>query len=191
VTRLHSRERQGWTYLVTSLSYVASGDWKSAEHEFKEGMALGESIGEQRLTHLLKGNLAILLADLGRFDEAFKTARENYQGAETLGRLYSRTDSRRCLAHVHFKHGDLEETLRLCDEILEMLGEERSRISRLWLGPLHVEALFQSGRIEEASRRLAAYETLVSACQTPRCEREIVRLKKLLGEAGNQRTPGQ
>ena len=184
VTRLHSRERQGWTYLVTSLSYVASGDWKSAEHEFREGMALGESIGEQRLTHLLKGNLAILLADLGRFDEAFKTARENYQGAETLGLLYSRTEGRRCLAHVHFKHGELEETLRLCDEILEMLGEERSRISRLWLGPLHIEALFQAGRTEEASRRLAAYETLVSACQTPRCEREIVRLKKLLGSTG-------
>ncbi len=72
----------------------------------------------------------------------------------------------------------------MCDEILEMLGEERSRISRLWLGPLHIEALFQSGRIEEASRRLAAYETLVSACQTPRCEREIVRLKKLLESSG-------
>jgi len=181
VTRLHSRERQAWTYLVTSLSYLASGDLKSAETEMREGMALAESIGEQRLTHLLKGNLAILLADLGRFDEAFKTARENYEGAETLGLLYSRTEGRRCLAHVHFRHGELDETLRLCDEIFEMLGEEKSRISRLWLGPLQIEALFQSGRREDASRRLAAYETLVSACQTPRCEREIVRLKKLLG----------
>lgn len=182
VTRLHSRERQGWTYLVTSLSYMAAGDLKSAEHEFREGMALAESIGEQRLTHLLKGNLAILLADQGRFDEAFKTARENYQGAEKLGLLYSRTEGRRCLAHVHFKHGELDETLRLCDEIFEMLGEEKSRISRLWLGPLHIEALFQSGQREEAVRRLAAYETLVSECQTPRCEREIVRLKKMISD---------
>jgi hypothetical protein len=65
-----------------------------------------------------------------------------------------------------------------------MLGEEKSRISRLWLGPLHIEALFQSGRREDASARLAAYETLVSACQTPRFEREIVRLKKLLESSG-------
>jgi tetratricopeptide (TPR) repeat protein len=182
VARLHSRERQGWTYLVTSLSYVASGDLESAEREFREGMAQAESIGEQRLALLLKGNLAIVLADLGRFDEAFQTAQENYQSAEVLGLLYSRTEGRRCLAHVHFRHGELDETLRLCDEILEFLGEGKSRISRLWLGPLHIEALFLAGRRKEAVRRLAEYEALVSDCQTQRCEREVMRLKKLLDE---------
>ena len=145
-------------------------------------MAQAESIGEQRLALLLKGNLAIVLADLGRFDEAFQTARENYQSAEVLGLLFSRTEGRRCLAHVHFKHGELDETLRLCDEILEFLGEGKSRISRLWLGPLHIEALFLAGRREEAGRRLAEYEALVSDCQSPRCELEVVRLKKLLDE---------
>jgi tetratricopeptide (TPR) repeat protein len=178
--RLHSRERQAWTYMVTSVSYMTSGNPEPAERELREGMTLAESIGEQRLALLLKGNLAILLADLGRFDEAFQTARENYQSAETLGLLYSRTEGRRCLAHVFFKHGELDETLRLCDEILEFLGEGRSRISRLWLGPLHIEALFLAGRREEASHQLAEYEALVSDCQTPRCEREVVRLKKLL-----------
>ena len=178
--RLHSRERQAWTYLVTSLSYLASGDLKLTEREMREGMALAESIGEQRLTLLLKGNLAILLADLGRFDEALKTAEETYRSAETLGLLYSRTEGRRCLAHVRFKRGDLEETLRLCDEILGFLGEGKSRISHLWLGPLHIEALFLSGRREEATQRLADYEALVSECQSPRCDREVVRLKKLL-----------
>ena len=127
-------------------------------------MALAESIGEQRLTLLLKGNLAILLADLGRFDEALKTARENYDRAEALGLLYSRTEGRRCLAHVYFKHGELDETLRLCDEILEFLSEGKSRISHLWLGPLHIEALFHIrasrrsestvGRIRSARERL-------------------------------------
>jgi tetratricopeptide (TPR) repeat protein len=180
--RLHSRERQAWTYIVTSISYMISGDLVSAEREMREGMALAESIGEQRLALLLKGNLAIVLADLGRFDEAFQTARENYQSAETLGLLYSRAEGRRCLAHVHFKHGELDETLRLCNEILEMLGEGKSRISRLWLGPLHIEALLMSGRREEAVQRLAEYEALVSDCQTRRCEREVVRLKKLLND---------
>lgn len=179
VARLHSRERQGWTYLVTSLSYMASGDLKAAEHEMREGIALAQVIGEQRLFGLLTGNLAILLADTNRIDEAFKTARENYQNGEALGLLYSRTEGRRCLAHVHFRNGDLEEALSLCEEILGMLGT-KSRISRLWLGPLHIEALIQSGRRAEASERLAEYEALVSECQAPRCEREIVRLKKLI-----------
>jgi len=180
--RLHSRERQAWTYMVTSISYMISGDLVSAERELREGMALAESIGEQRLALLLKGNLAIALADLGRFDEAFQTARENYQSAEAFGLLYSRTEGRRCLAHVHFKYGDLDEALRLCDEILGFLDEGKSRISRLWLGPLHIEALFISGRREEAGQRLAEYEALVSNSQSSRCEREIVRLKKLLND---------
>jgi len=181
VSRLHSRERQAWTYLVTSLSYVASGDLQSAEQEQREGMALAEAIGEYRLRQLLQGNLAIVLADLKRFDEAFAVARKNYQEGEALGLLYSRTEGRRCLAHVHFRKGELSEALRLCEEILEMLGPEKSRISRLWLGPLHIEVLLQSGQGEEASRRLVEYEALVSECQTPRCEREIERLKKLPG----------
>ena len=120
-----------WTYLVTSLSYIAAGDPQTAEREFRDGMALAESIGEQRLALLLKGNLAILLADLGRIEEAFQLARENFQSAEALGLLYSRTEGRRCLAHVHFRHGELDEALRYCDEILGMLGEGKSRISRL------------------------------------------------------------
>jgi tetratricopeptide (TPR) repeat protein len=178
--RLHSRERQSWTYLVTSLSYMTSNNLASAEPELRGGLALAESIGEQRLRALLKGNLAIVLADLGRFDEAFQTARENYQSGEALGLLYSRTEVRRVLAHVHFRNGDLDESLRLCDEILKLLDEGKSRISRLWLGPLHIEALFAAGRREEASQRLAEYEAMVNDCQSARCEREVVRLKKLL-----------
>ena len=53
--RLHSRERQAWTYIVTSISHMISGDLESAERELREGMALAESIGEQRLALLLKG----------------------------------------------------------------------------------------------------------------------------------------
>jgi ATP/maltotriose-dependent transcriptional regulator MalT len=178
--RVHSRERYAWTYMVTGVSYKLSGDQEAAERELREGMAAAESIGEQRLALLLKGNLAIVLADSGRIDEAFRTARENYTACEALGLLYSRAEGRRCLAHVHFRNGDLEETLRLCDEILELIGEGKSRISRLWLGPLHVEALFASGHRDEANRRLVEYEELLSVCQSPGCEREVARLKELM-----------
>jgi tetratricopeptide (TPR) repeat protein len=179
--RLHSRERHAWTYLVTSLSYMLLGQPEAAEREFRGGMALATAIGEQRLTLLLKGNFANLLADLGRFDEAFKEAHENHAAAETLGLLYSRSEGRRCLAHVHFRKGDYAQTLRLCDEIFELLGDSTSRVSRLWVGPLHIEALFVSGKTEQAARRLREYEALVSDCQSPRCELEVERLKKLLG----------
>jgi ATP/maltotriose-dependent transcriptional regulator MalT len=178
--RLHSRERQAWTYIVTSISYMISGDLERAESELREGIRLAQSIGEQRLALLLKGNLAIVLADLGSFDEALETAQENYHGAEALGLVYSRAEGRRCLAHVRFKLGELDETLRLCEETLELLGEGQSRISRLWLGPLHIEALLLSGHREAADQRLSEYEALVSKCQAPGREQDVVRLKELL-----------
>ncbi|MEP6570739.1 MAG: AAA family ATPase [Acidobacteriota bacterium] len=180
--RLHSREREAWTYLVTSISYMLAGDLARAEHEQRAGMALAESIGEQRVTLLLKGNLAIVLADLGRFDEAFQIARENFARSETLGLLYSRGEGRRCLAHVHFKHGDFAEAVRLCDEVLELLGNAEPRVIRLWLGPLHIETLLAAGQREKAEQRLIDYEAVVAESQSPRCEREIVRLKELLGQ---------
>ena len=178
--RLHSRERQSWTYLVTAFSYMASGDLEAAERELREGKALAESIGEQRLELLLKGNLAIVLANRGRIDEAFQHARENFTASEALGLLYTRGEGRRSLAHVHFMAGELDEAVRLCDEVLEILGNAKSRVCRLWMGPLHIEALFLSGRREEASHRLSEYELLVSDSQAPRCEREVARLRKLL-----------
>ncbi len=181
--RLHSRERESWTYLVTSLSYMLAGDLATAEHELREGMALAESIGEQRVGLMLKGNLAIVLADLGRFDEAFKTARESFAGSEALALLYSQAEGRRSLAHVHFKHGEFAEAVRLCDEVLELLGDRESRVIPLWLGPLHIEALWLAGRREDAEQRLAEYEAVVADCQAPRFEREVVRLRKLLGES--------
>ncbi|MDX6613523.1 MAG: eukaryotic-like serine/threonine-protein kinase [Blastocatellia bacterium] len=180
--KLHSRERLGWTYMVTSLSYIALGQREVGEQELREGVALAESLGEQRLTGLLKGNLAIVLADMGRTDEALQTAEENFASAERLGLLYTRAEARRCLAHVHFKSGELDETLRLCDEILELLGEGKSRVSRLWLGPLHIEALFAAGRADDARRQLTEYEAIVAECQSPRFNQEAVRLRELVGE---------
>lgn len=178
--KLHSRERQAWTYMVTSLCYVSLGQTEVAERELREGMALAESLGEQRLALLLKGNLAIVLADMGRSDEAMQVGQENFASAEALGLMYSRTEGRRSLAHVYFKRGELDETLRLCDELLGLLGEGESRVSRLWLGPLHIEALHLAGRDEEARRRLAEYEAIVADCQSPRFAQEAIRLRELI-----------
>ena len=176
--RLHSRERQADLSCYFALIH-GFGALKSAEHEFREGMALAESSGEQRLTHLLKVIWRSCCRS-GPLDEAFKTARENYQGAETLGLLLA--NGRPPLPRTcSLQATELERNAAPVRRIFEMLGEENRASVRLWLGAVAIEALFQSGRREEASRRLAAYRR-VSACQTPRCEREIVRLKNLISD---------
>lgn len=176
-TKLHSRERRAWTYLVTSLSNWYGGDWETAEEEFNEGIALSESIGELRLAMLLKGNLVTFLADRATgsqtnqlngnlrgpavtmdpperervLDEALKMALENFSDAESLGLLYSRVEARRTLGHVRFRRGEFDEAERVCAEAMALVADTESKVSRLWLGPVYVETLLAVSNAAQAA----------------------------------------
>jgi len=209
--KLHSRERRCWTHFVAAMNSVGLGDTERADVEFSEGIALAESIGESRIAALLKGNLAVLQADqavgyrgrlygvvvdeaaqTGRqtdrapdqslLDRALETALENFRSSEKLGLFYSRLESRRTLAHVHFRRGQLDEAERLCREVLEIVSGTESRISLLWVGPLSVEVLLAAGKRAEAADHLASYRELVAQCQSPRFTNEAKRLAALIGE---------
>ncbi len=206
--KLHSRERRAWTHLVVSLCAMHLGDRQRAEREFVEGVALAESVGEHRVAALMKCNLAVLQAELGRLDDALQTALENAQAAGA-GLLYSRFEALRCLAEVRFRRGEIAEAEGLCTEALELVSETESRVSRLWLGPLYVEVFLAAAKRTEvaaqeaaaagnsaeakekdtesgakrakAREHLVSYQELVAACQSPRFTREASRLTALLG----------
>jgi len=213
--KLHSRERRAWAQFGVAMHAMGAGDPERAEREFTEGIVLAESIGELRVGSLLKGNLATLQADQGQMkedqyllDKALQTAQENFKQAESLGLLYSRSEARRCLAHVRFRRGEFEEAERLCAEILDLVEKTESRVIRLWLGPLYIEVVLAvsrsrevaandaeaAGNIDEAAdirteaankrdlaeQLLARYTEFVAGCQSPRFKREAVRLAALL-----------
>jgi tetratricopeptide (TPR) repeat protein len=178
--KLHSRERRAWTYLVTSMSYWYGGDWVHAEEEFREGIALSESIGELRPGMLLKGNLATLLADKATgsqskslcgnlpgpvtsiepaqhdalLDEALQMALDNFSGAEALGLVYSRAEGHRALGHVRFRRGELDEAEQICAAAMAFLADTESRVSRLWLGPVYIETVMALSKRYEAEGKL-------------------------------------
>src|SRR5262249_34629713 len=77
IARLHSPERQAWTHLVASVCRAELGRMEEAEREFMEGIELGNALGEVRVVGLLKTFYAVMLADLGRPDEALVIALEN------------------------------------------------------------------------------------------------------------------
>ena len=56
-------------------------------------------------------------------------------------------------------------------------------MSRLWIGPLHIEALLAAGRLDEARERLAVYAKMVGECQTAHFDREVVRLEAMVAKA--------
>ena len=123
-------------------------------------------------------------------DEALRNALDNFQAGETLGLYYSRFDGRRCLAEVHFRRGEFDEAERLCASASELVSGTESRLSRLWLGPLFIEALLAAGLRAEAegkadeaaakrglaAEQLANYQELVADCQSPRFTREAERI---------------
>jgi len=194
VEKLHSRERRAWTYLVSSLCSLHSGDLETAEKEFREGIALAESVGEVRVAALMKGNYAVLQASRGRFDEALQTALENFEQAEASGLLYSRFEGHRCLAEVRRQRGELDEAEAVCVSAFDLVSKTESRVSRLWLGPLFIGILLEwaktaatAGNVEESEAKrakakdlLLRYQKLVADCQSPGFSREAERLATLI-----------
>lgn len=178
--RLRSRERQAWTHFIAGWCNMMLGDSAQAELEFRGGLDLATTIGERRLATLSAANLAILLADTMRTDDAVAMAVQAFEWGEALDLLYMRTEGRRALAHVRFRRGELDEAIRLCDEVVELTDGKEPKVSRLWLGPLHLDVLVAAGQLERARDCLRVYDALVRECQSPYFTREVARLQSLI-----------
>ncbi len=100
--KLHSRERRAWVHFYAAQCHLFLGQLERAEQEYLDGITLAESVGEHRVASLMKANLAVAQAMLGRYDEALKTASENLEQVGSTSLLYSRFEALRCLAEVRF-----------------------------------------------------------------------------------------
>ncbi len=179
--RIHSRERKAWTHLYGGLCAWQLGDAQRAEHEFKEGFALAEAVGEMRVASLLLSYTAITFTELGEPDRALELGLESLARAKAIGLLYMQTEAHRCLACVRFKRRELDEAVRLSERVLELTAGTDSRSSRLWSGPVHVRALLALGRRDEARKQLTTYAEMVADCQSPHFSREVTRLETMIG----------
>ena len=179
-TASRSRERQAWAHVSAAYCLWQLGDLAQAEREFSECTALSESVGDRRLTSMSRSYAAALHADLGKLDDALVQARENVERAEAIGLLFMRTEAHRSLAHVHLKRDELDEVIRLAERILDLTADTDARISKLWIGPPHIEALLALGRRDESRERLAAYAEMLADSQAPHFNREAERLTKMV-----------
>lgn len=177
--RLHSRERRAWAHMIVAQCRAFLGQIEQAEQEFLAGIALAESIGEDRVRTLLCSNLAIVQSKLGRHDEALKTASDSLKRSSP-NLLYTHFESLRCMAEVHLRRNELDEAEKFCDEADALVSPTESRVSRLWLGPLHIDVLLAQGKHEAAREKLTAYQALVADCQSPRFTAEAQRLAMVL-----------
>jgi ATP/maltotriose-dependent transcriptional regulator MalT len=189
--------------MVTAQCLLHLGQLARAEQEFVEGIELSESIGEHRVTALMKSNLAVAQAMLNRPDEALETALENMDETGPNSLLYSRFEALRCLAEVRYRRAlaesprvtsatsaqspgsinqsEMDEAERICAAADELVSPTESYVSQLWLGPLHIKVLMAQGKRAEAREKLSKYQQLVSQCQSPRFTSEAAGLAKELG----------
>jgi tetratricopeptide (TPR) repeat protein len=202
VEKIHSRERRCWAHFVAGMCAYYQGDHERSAREYTEGIALAETIGERRVTSLMKGNYAVLQVEqalkFGRdasegqrlLDEALATALENFGEGEAAGLLYSRFESHRGLAFVRFRRDELAEAEALCAAAAAIIGPTESRVSKLWLGPLYMDILIAAaqqlkaqGKTDEAGVKwsmardlIGPYQELVEECHSPRFKQEAARL---------------
>ena len=94
--------------------------------------------------------------------------------------IYTHFEALRCLAEVRFRRNELDEAERICQEADEFIAPTESRLSRLWLGPLHIEVLLAAHKRDEAAKKLVDYQALVAECQSPRFSAEASRLAALI-----------
>ena len=177
--RLHSRERVTWTHLYAGLSLLLLGRLREGEEELETGLAMAEGIGERRVAMLLLAYLANAQGMLGDLDKAHATAGTAVARAEDSKLIYMRTESKRVMGEILVLQGRLEDGIRQFEEILEITAGTDARVSRLWAGPPHVDALLAAGRRDEARTRFDGYAAMVSQCQSPRFSRELDRLRGL------------
>jgi tetratricopeptide (TPR) repeat protein len=179
--RMRSRERLAWTYMYAGSCAGLLGEADRAERELRDGLALADAIDERRLGCLIVCLLGWALAERGRLDEAAEFGVQGIERAEALNLEYMKGEARRCMALIRIRQGRLEEALSLIEQTLAMLGASEPRVTRLWVGPPHVETLLALGRRDEAREVLRDYAELVAGCQSPYFTREVGRLGKLVG----------
>lgn len=177
--KLQSRQRRAWAQLVVAQCRGRLGEYEQSEREFLTGITLAEEIGENRALLLLRANLSVVQAALGRHDEALQTAENNLrQSSPSL--LYCHFEALRCIAQVHVSRNEMDKAEEYCRQAEALVGPTESRVSHLWLGPLYMEVLLAQGKRDEAKERLAPYQSLVADCESPRFTAEAVRLASIL-----------
>jgi len=131
----------------------------------------------RRLALLMNPFLALARATAGDLDEGARAAEAAFEQAEASGLLYLRTEARRVLGVIRVMQERTEEAIPLFESVVALTEGTDAKVSRLWNGPSHVEALRALGRHDEADKVFEAYAVTVAACQAPHFAREVERLR--------------
>jgi DNA-binding NarL/FixJ family response regulator len=150
--------RAGVLYRLSELE-LRAGDWSASLRLARDAVALAATSNHEQEQAVLLSGLALVLAHLGRVDEAVERAEEAMVLARETGDMTIRQRSEAVLGFVALSRGDAAQAV-------EWLSPARAELQRLGIGELsisqvvqnEIEALVALGRLDEADETIALVE---------------------------------
>ncbi len=153
--------------------YKWAGEDERAEAEYRQAIAVCQSVGNQLFSGVVRHGLADLLRGKGRLDEADELARQAIADLEVSGYPLGEHEARLVLAETRFDRGELGTEAR--GELAELMAYFDTRM--LWdqaarLAELQTRLAIQAGDASDAlahfDRQIEARELFLSRDRTMR-----------------------
>jgi len=150
--------RAGVLYRLSELE-LRAGNWGLAHRHAREAVELAASSNHEQEQAVVHSGLGLVLAHLGRLDEAEHHANLARELARESGDLTIRRRAEATLGFAALSRGDAEQAIALLQPAREEL--QRQRIGELSISQVvqnEIDALIQLGRLDEAEAVIAFVE---------------------------------
>ena len=185
--RIGSRDRAGWGRFIEALALHVSGDLRGAEERARAGLAISESIGEERLAVFLRTTLALAETDLGRGRDGLADAIEAASTGERFGQIILHGFGLYAEIHARLATGDLGDVVERATALLARGESTDNRVHRIVLAPAYAAALLLTGRLDEAGRMFASVQPWMAEAEANQFQPILLRVearrRRMIGEA--------
>jgi serine/threonine protein kinase/tetratricopeptide (TPR) repeat protein len=144
VARVRELGNDGWADELEGATHFLEGEYEAAIDVFL-GLSRAHDLAWQSVGY---SHLALVLAEIGRFQEAISALKEGLSIDPQLGQPFSKADKLLALAHIYYRQGDREACRGACVTAMEV---ESGADRLLRAGTL----LARTGFVEEAKRVLS------------------------------------
>lgn len=159
--RVGAQDRVAWAHYIYAMSFHGLGDLAQAEGFARRCLELGDTIGDERVSTMVQGVLAEVLADRGMPAEAFEYAKRSVARSNDLKHIVIQAQSAQAMGYVYTRQGDWQNASGWLEESNRLLAPTDNQLARLRLAPLHAEAHLHTGDPDGAVR--IVYDTIALA----------------------------
>jgi tetratricopeptide (TPR) repeat protein len=181
--KAQSSDRLAWNHFGLFYANYGLGNLAVAEAACTDGLELADRLGDERLAAFFAGWRALIVADMGRMDEAVPLADAAIERADVLGLKTGQLESRRARACIALLADDHETVLDVTAQIEALLEGTDEAVQPVWMYPTRSQSLVATGRLDEAARILEANLKASRRADMPHWEAMTLKARGVLQAA--------